>query len=531
MISLRRGRRRLGTDRRPADSIPQPSDERQADTRVTTSASAMPLVVELATELREAGVAYCHWKSNRFIGRAVRAETDLDLLVAKRDARKFLQVLSSCGFLATDRPQAAPIRGVTHFFGYDATVDRFVHVHAHHQLVVGHDRTKNYRLPIEGPFLASASTTGVLPTPAREFEYVVFVIRMVLKYAVLDEILWDGARGRRARPRPSEREEYDHLRALITPEVVHAIVDDHLPFVGRELFAAAERVAMGTSPVLRTAVVGRRMEATLRAHARRRPSVDALVRIWRRIVLSVRRRTTASSGYRLSGGGAIIAVMGGDGAGKTTVLREIGNWLEGHFDVVRVHLGKPPWSWTTYAVRGGLKVAGGAGRRLDGPPASAPPAAADDTTTSSPGYRQLLWFACKARDRYRTYRRANRAANSGSIVISDRFPHPTLPLTDVPQIARLIEGAGTNRFLHELARLERHYHDLVALPELAIVLRLDPLEAARRKTDEPQDYVIKRSTEIWDIDWTDSGVPVIDAGQPLEAVVAEVKTLIWESLA
>ncbi|HSJ45327.1 MAG TPA: hypothetical protein VK923_11655 [Euzebyales bacterium] len=521
----------MGTERGSGADVDRPPGD---GSQVTSSAGrpAAPLVVQLITELRDAGVLYCHWKSNLFVQRAQQADTDLDLLVARQHSRAFIEVLSRCGFVAAHRPHATPIPGVIHYFGYDEAVDRFVHVHAHHHLVVGHDRTKNYRLPIEGAFLASVSASGGLPTPSAEFEYVVFIIRMVLKYAVFDELLWDGARGRRARPRMSERQEHDHLRALITPEGVHAIVDEHLPFVGRELFAEAERVAMGTAPVLRTAALGRRMEATLAAHARRVPSVDALVRMWRRTSLAVRRRTGARPGYRLADGGAIIAIMGGDGAGKTTALREIGVWLDEHFDVARVHLGKPPWSLTTYAVRGGLKLAGPAVPGVGGLTAvSRPSAVVGGGTASQPGYRQLIWFACKARDRYRTYRRASRAANLGSIVISDRFPHPSLPLTDMPQIARLTADASTGRFLEALDRLEQHYHDLVALPDLAIVLKLDPLEAARRKTDEPQDYVIERSTEVWDIDWTGSGVHVIDAGKPLEAVAGELKALIWESLA
>jgi thymidylate kinase len=493
-------------------------------------ASAAPLVERLAGELREAGVVYCHFKSNRFLRRAELAETDLDLLVSRRHVRAFRRVLDSCGFVSADRPHATSPPGVAHYFAYDPAVDRFVHVHAHRQLIVGHDRTKNYRLPIEEPFLASASTTSVLPTPAPAFEYALLVIRMVLKYAVIDEMVWTGAK--RARPRPSrtEREEHADLRAQITHADVAAVVDQHLRFVGRDLFAAAEDVALGTAPLARTAAVGRRMEAQLQAHARRSPSVDALVRLWRRVALSARRRTLGRKGYRLDGGGAIIAIMGGDGAGKTTALREIGTWLEEHFDVVTVHLGKPPWSATTYAVRAGLKVAGTVVPALSGPPAGTR-AQADEGEPSATEYRRLLWFACKARDRYLAYRRATRAAAAGSIVLSDRFPHPALHRTDVPQIARLTGGHDGGRLLRWLIRLEQRYHDRVAPPDLAIVLRLDPLEAARRKTDEPYDYVVARATEIYDIDWSGTGVHVVDAGQPPAAVVAEIKALIWASLA
>ncbi len=196
--------------------------------------------------------------------------------------------------------------------------------------------------------------------------------------------------------------------------------------------------------------------------------------------------------------------------------------------MVRIHLGKPPWSWTTYAVRGSLKVANTATSAVNGLARSS--TEADESGAPFPGYRRLLWFACKARDRYLAYRKARRAANQGAIILSDRFPHPALQLMDAPQIARLTAGGSRNRLVAGLVSLENSYHRRVALPEVVIVLKLDPAESARRKTDEPHDYVVERSTEIWEIDWTDSSAHVIDASEPLEAVVAELKTVIWASL-
>ena len=100
------------------------------------------------------------------------------------------------------------IPGVTDFFGYDAVTNRFVHIHAHYQLVLGHDRTKKPPPPDRGGVSrVSASTQRLLPTPAPEFEYVVLVIRIVLKYALLDEVLWNALRGKATRPKPSENEE------------------------------------------------------------------------------------------------------------------------------------------------------------------------------------------------------------------------------------------------------------------------------------------------------------------------------------
>jgi thymidylate kinase len=484
----------------------------------------------LAGELDEAGIEYCHWKSNAAIDQVLQGETDLDLLVARRHVARFNEVLSRCGFVTAERLHAIRVPGVIDYFGYDEVADRFVHVHAHFQLVLGHDRTKNYHLPIESQYLSSVKRSGILPIPSAEFEYLVLVIRMVLKYSVLDEMLWNALRGRRARPKASERAEFELLRSAVDRTRLKSLRDEHLSFLSSDLLASAEEVAMGDSPVRRRLGVARRVQIALEAQTRSNRRVDALARVWRRVVVAVRRRSGSKTGYRIASGGAIIAIMGGDGAGKSTALAQVADWLEGYFDVSRVHLGKPPWSWTTFAVRGFLKLMHtfrtAFGRRLrQSDPGT------DGSGISRPDERRLVWYACTARDRYRTYRKARRAANRGTLVLSDRYPHSKLKLMDGPQIARSAGEETRSRFVEALIRIEERLHQRIAPPEIALVLRLDPNEAARRKTDEPRGYVIERSTEVWNADWSSTSVQVIDASQSPEQVVSRLKSLIWQALA
>lgn len=486
-----------------------------------------PLVLELTSALAAGGISYCHWKSNAALDRAEQGETDLDLLVSRSQAREFEEILYSLGFVSAARPYVKDAPGVVHYFGYDASAPRLLHVHAHYQLVLGHDRTKNYRLPIEEAYLASAGVNGVFPIPSPEFEYAVLVIRMVLKYAILDEIVWSGVRGQRAGPKASEQAELEMLESQLDRKRLKAVIEEHLPFIGSALFTDAERVATQVTPIRLRLSVARQIHMALSPHARDNAAVDLWLRVWRRIAMTLRRRTGRASGFRPATGGAIVAILGGDGAGKSTAIEAIADWLSKDFDVSHVHLGRPPWSWTTYAVRAVLKVANAIGLVKD-----IPPAGSDDQEVSSSqsGNRRLFWYAFKARDRYREYRKARRAANRGAVVLSDRFPHSALSRTDVPQISRLL--AHEPGVIHRaLIRLEDRYHAMVAMPDLTFVLLLDPDEAVRRKTDEPADYVMLRSTEIWETDWDSQDVHVIDASRPPEIVAEEMKRIIWNWLA
>ena len=165
-----------------------------AETETADSPSGRSFRCALVTSLRRAldaeGIAYCHWKSNDALDRAVRGDSDLDLLVRRRDADRFTAVIRGLGFKDARSPSIKRVPGVFHSYGLDEPSGRLVHIHAHYQLVLGDDTTKNYRLPIEDAYLGSVDGNGEqpLPVPAPEFELAVFIVRMVLKHSTWDAI-------------------------------------------------------------------------------------------------------------------------------------------------------------------------------------------------------------------------------------------------------------------------------------------------------------------------------------------------------
>ena len=121
----------------------------------------LDLVYALCRALDTEGVAYCHWKSNAALDRSAKGENDLDLLVSRADAQLFAGILCRLGFKQAQAIPQQQLPAVVSYYGYDKGAERLVHVHAHYQLIVGHDATKNYRLPIERPFLESAIHDGL----------------------------------------------------------------------------------------------------------------------------------------------------------------------------------------------------------------------------------------------------------------------------------------------------------------------------------------------------------------------------------
>lgn len=496
----------------PLTANPRAPLRRRSDPDPVRNGDAGSLAERLGEALRDERVACLQWKGNAKQTRWMTGEGDIDLLVDPAAQASFGTVLDGLGFKRATTPYASRLPAVESFFGHDPTMPHLIHVHAHYRLVLGRSDGAVFRLPIEDAVLDSARQGSVFRVPQPELEVVTFALRLAARFSVRDLL--------RREPRwlASVQPELDSLLARSDQGALDAIVTRHIRCVAPDVLhecLAALRPGYSKWRRLRLA---RQLRHSLMPHARRPPVTATLQRLWRRAKGLVGLRPPHGGTKQFSHGGSVIALAGGDGAGKTTCTRLLADWLGGEFQIMTAHLGRPPRSVLTLAVGALLKVA----RLIHATP--------QDDAEGFQGLVQSARDVCTARDRYHLYAKARRFAAAGGIALCERHPFPGNYLLAGPRLephAARLEASRLGRAL--LAAERRFYGDILA-PDVAIVLRVDPETAVRRKTSEPADYVRERNRWMWEQDWTGTGAHVLDAGRPLNDVVADLKALVWAHL-
>jgi hypothetical protein len=490
----------------------------------------LPTIAALFERLEACGVQYCHWKSNWVLEETLDAQTDVDLLVRRQDAPAFRAVLEKLGFRPAIEVGLPPFPSVEHHLALDEAERAIVHVHAYYRVISGDSLTKNYHLPLEEMLLADARRDGAVRIPPKGAELVVFVLRMSLKHATLAELSlllrsWDDVR------REAAWLATDEARSEAS-----SLLPVWLPGFGADLFARALDALLAPAPLWRRVILARRVRAKLRPFARRGRvgSWSAGVRAFAsRAVYHVR-----GSRKRLTpgGGGAVIAFVGPEATGKSTMLAETESWLGRYFTVRRVHAGKPSSTLLTVlpnvflpALRSLLPAQRSTRvveRRLssDGP---------DGPRGAFPllfGIRSMLL----AHDRKVLLTRAFAEAANGTIVLCDRYPSAEGRGPDGPQLGPCGQAGNGGRIRRWLVEREAHLYQMIPPPDLVIYLTasLDTTLARNKQREkvEPDDYLRSRHSRSSQLEFERAPVRTIDADRPLDELVAEIRQVVWATL-
>jgi thymidylate kinase len=493
-----------------------------------------PLILALAERLNRCGTRYCHWKSNVSLASALAGKEDLDLLVDRRHLGQAVTALLALGFKAAMVRRGQSPASIFHYYGLDAHTGDLIHVHLFSSLVTGESVVKSHGLPLEEMVLDSAVDANGIRVVSRSAELVVFVLRTFIKYGSLADLL-------RLVPHPDGlRGELGWLKEEASvPSALH-LLGAHCPVVDEPLFLQCLRSLETDASLPKRLVLARRVRRRLRIYAKHR-SLGRMLAYAQALWHHGERLLTGKRNKMLNAGGAVIAFVGPEATGKSTLVEETRRWLGSAFAVRVIHAGKPPSAWVTYPVNVALPLLRALAPRLRTSRLEGHVKDARDTAEPRSSIAALAYAirsVSLAWDRRRLLVKARRAAANGEIVICDRYPSDSVGAMDSP---RLRAGGGPNGLagsLHDrLARLEHRLYRQIPPPEVVLRLKVS-LDTAKRRNQEriklrkeADAYVESRHRRA--TEWFRTGVRSvrdIDTERPLPETILCVKKVVWESL-
>jgi len=479
--------------------------------------------------LNEREIGYCHWKSNWMLEQSLAGATDIDVLVERSQAGAFRAILRDLGFRPAVEPGVAPFPSVEHYHALDQESGELVHVHAYYRVITGDSLGKNYRLPLEQMLLGGDGRVGPVRISSRAAELVIFVLRMSLKHASLVELAlvrrdWDRVRAEAA-----------WLMAEDVRPEARALVATWLPGFDSEVFESALDSLLAPASLWRRVIVGRHVRKELRPFAR-----HGRVRAWWTGVRSFGGKASnrvRGSKKKLapSSGGAVIAFVGAEASGKSTLLEAVEGWLGSHFTVRRIHAGKPPSTPLTRIPNLLLPVLRALLPGQRSTAVSTRLVARDEVEAQKASYPLLFGVrsVLLAHDRRRLLVRAYARSANGEIVLCDRYPSSNRGALDGAQL-RLVDPEAAGRVRRWLSGIEDRLYRDVPPPDLVIQLTA-PLDVtlARNRTrekSEPEEYVLSRHARSASLEFDRVRVEKVDTDRPLEEAFRDVRRLVWESL-
>lgn len=223
----------------------------------------------------------------------------------------------------------------------------------------------------------------------------------------------------------------------------------------------------------------------------------------------------------------LIAIIGTDGSGKSTVADHVASWITQYGPAGRVHLGKQSGNIARAMARWpivGPLLERAIKRKVDGVNERL-------KEDKQPTLFPALVIAGFTLRRKRRFKRMLALRHQGLIVVTDRFPQVEIPgAYDGPGFPEASRGSGV---VLRLARYEHHVFEWMAThkPDLVLRLNVDLDVACARKPDHRRAALAKKIAVTPLLRYSGAPIVDIDANQPLESVIAHVESAVAKTMA
>ena len=493
------------------------------------------MIAGLFEALHEHDILYCHWKSNEHLGASMVGETDLDVLFAENQKEKLEALLHQLGFKRFEAIKQKRYKDIVDFIALDPDSGKIVHLHTHYRLTMGEPYLKGYQFnfDIEEIILESRSFDkdfGIYCIQS-SFELILLFLRESLKFRHRDIILMHLSA--RLRSNESVLREHRWLKSRTTDAEVLAalkvLFDDHQALYQLMTGEFSPRQLYVLSALIKTGNKVKRLYSPLKS---------IVLRWYREATVVISRNLAIFFDLPIlfkrinPRGGVVVAVIGADGAGKSTIAENLKRTFEGKLDLYKIYFGRGDGraSWSR-------KLLYSAKTRLAPVTSTGPKNGKANGQKRKKGFIQNVYKSIEAllvaREKRHNMKLMKAAKRKGALVICDRYPQNQIRgYNDGPLLSGLQDS--TNPLLRAIAKMESGIYAAAEdhPPDILFKLDVDPEISERRKPGEMSAEKLKKKINgIKQIRLNNAcKVITVDATRPLNEVLYLIKKEIWNAL-
>ena len=490
----------------------------------------LSIVENLLKEFHDHGIRYCHWKGNEHISASMIGESDLDILFDESQKKELELILNRLGFKEFKAILQKQEKDVVDYISLDIPSGKIIHLHTYFKLTVGKLYLKGFQLNLEDAALRSRIYNEAFDIycidPTLELLLLFFKEALSLRRRDFYKRLLTG----NEHCTEKKLREYQWLKQKTSHLEVEALIKDVCINHGHINELITGEFNDKQLHKLAYYLKGERIVNRLY------PGSALIQRLYREgTVLASRVLAKRLSGPILTKrinprGGIVVAVIGADGSGKSTVIAHLQETFRQKLDVYKIYFGRGDGEMS-YARRI-LLYAKSFFFPLKDPQSGS--GAKQATATRKKGMVADIYKCFEALlvayEKRKSLSLMRSAKKKGMLVICDRFPQNQLMgYNDGPLLNYL--SKSPNPVFRFISGVESRVYALAEKNPPDIVLKLiadAKIVEARKPGETSPERLNAKISGIKFLKFSDCCKTVtVDAAQPLEKVLLQVKEELW----